>query len=81
MSHLTIAGGGPDAGCIEALEHLLERAKAGEIRGVVAFCQEGLNISHTEAGSWEPRDVFWQTELWRAEYMAKIHVVDAARTF
>jgi len=81
MSHLTIAGGGPDESCIEALEALLERAKRGEIRGVVAFCQEGAEVSHTEAGDWTPRDVFWQTELWRAEYMAKIHVVDVARTF
>jgi len=81
MSHLVIAGGEPDEGCIEALESLLARAKSGEIRGVVAFCQEGAMVTHTEAGNWTARDVFWQTELWRAEYMAKLHVVDAARTF
>jgi len=81
MSHLVIAGGEPDADCIEALEQLLERARTGDIRGVVAFCQEGQVVTHTEAGNWTARDVFWQTELWRAEYMAKLHVVDAARAF
>lgn len=53
----------PNLGVIETLEAMLERAKTGELRGVVVVAHARALVSHAWGGEWSTQEAVFALEI------------------
>jgi len=58
-----------DARIIELCEALLERAKRGEFKALIAIYDDGPSCGHDRAGEWNGPKIFWAIETWKHRFL------------